>query len=289
MLTLVPCSSTGWRLLSATTLLGALLATVPATAEIVIDDFVDDLRIDLPEDNLDRFLSSSIGDLASTRVMSAGGIQTRPVGFLDVNQSLHSALTVSMPTTMHTGSTPAAWTQLEYALTASFGGVDLTDRGANNAVILDVERLSAEIPLSRIYVLATRNRQIGGINSSSSYISTYSPIPQSLTSSSLIFPFDSFQLARGTPIPDFDFSFIRELDVLVELALFDPNLPEQLSFEMVLTEIRVGREVSEPSTIVYIGLLSMLLWIVPRNALAFPRIVLKGVVPCGNEFNVQRP
>jgi hypothetical protein len=230
---------------------GLLFVAADVAAEIVIDDFVDDLRIDLPEDNLDHFITPSIGDLAATRVISAGGVQTRPNGFLDVNQTVPSALAVQMPTTMHTGTTPAAWVLIEYGLAPPFGGVDLSETGTNDAVVLEFDQLIADIPLHRVYVLAT-----DGV-ASSSYINTYSPIPQRTDPFSLVFSFDAFQIARGAPVPDFDFSFVRELHVLVELALFDPGLPEQLGFQMTVTRIRVGTMVPEPSTANAIGWLTI--------------------------------
>jgi hypothetical protein len=57
------------------------------------------------------------------------------------------------------------------------------------------------------------------------------------------------------PIPDFDFSSIFGLHVLVELALFDPQFPEEIGFQMDLNRIRVGALVPETSAAIDVGLL----------------------------------
>jgi hypothetical protein len=256
-------SSLPWRLVAFATILivGVLLRAYPACAEIIIDDFVDDLHIQLPEQKLERVSRTNIGDLSVTRVTRASALQTDPIGFLDVNQTQPSALTVDIPLTKHTNTDPAVSIGLIYALAPPLDGVDLTQAGQNDAVILEFDRLTADVSLYQIYVLATRPTQIGTIHTSSSYLSAFRPIPQSSAPFSLVFPFDSFRLARGGPITDFDFSFISELFVVVELALFDSSLPEVLNFEMALTEVRVGRAIPEPSasiSFMYLAVLAVL-------------------------------
>jgi len=251
-----------WRLISVAVFAATVLfASGFAWADIVIDDFVDGLRIDLPEQNTERVVSQSIGDFSALRSVAVNGLRPIPNGFLDIDQTQPSALTVEIPTSTQIPPDGILNVSLVYSLaTLPSNGVDLGEGGKNNAVILEFDRLTADSPLShsRIYVLAMRHRQAGSINTSSSYISTYRPMPQSSHPFSLAFPFDTFQLARGAPIPDFDFSSILELHVLVEPALLDPGLPEQLGFHMILTQIRVDHIVPEPRTVSLCALSMML-------------------------------
>ena len=247
------------RLFSATIFAASFLAfPLTAFAEIIIDDFDDDLRIEVPKQNLARVMTENVGDLNAIRSVSINGLRPIPIGFLDINQSRLSALTVEIPALTHIPQHSLLDISLIYTLTTTFDGVDLTESDKNNAVILEFGRLIADSPLSRsrVYVLAMQRHQVGSINTSSSYISTYSPLPQSSDPFSLVFPFDTFQLARGEPIADFDFSSVRELHVLIQPALLDPALPEQLNFQAELTRVRIGYVVPEPSTAVCLAVYS---------------------------------
>jgi hypothetical protein len=248
-----------------------LLAPVHSSAEIILDDFVDGLRIDVPEQDDEWFRAASVGDLTaslSARVISG---HTKPFGFLDINLIEPSALTANIPNTMHTNVQPSIAIHLLYSFDPVPEGVDLSQGGANNAVILDFGFLTADVPLNLLEVSVRRFTQIGSVNTSTLYTSTFQPIPQSDEPFSLIFPFESFRVARGGEIPDFDFSSIVQLSVFLELALVNPNLPEELNFQMVVKRISVGYVVPEPPTFVGMVVLSILVW-----STRYSRVYLRG-------------
>lgn len=233
------------RRLPALAVLAANVLAAPAVirADIIIDDFVDDLRMDVPEDNWERVLDEGIGDLGGYRTTQVRGLQTDLVGFVDINQTRPSALTAQIPRAERSGSGPFAWVSLDYAFTAFADAVDLTESGKNNAVFLTFEHLTAAIPLNELRV------SVNDPNASH-YSSRLIPIPQNSSPFTLVFPFDTFVHDRGFPSNEFVFANARELDVLFSIARVNPNLPPQIDFELVLTEVRVGRVVPEPSTLV---------------------------------------
>lgn len=230
-----------------------LLLMGEGAAEIVIDDFVDAVEIALPQEKDVWKFTNPAGDLGANRSVRVRASRTEPNGLFDIDISNESALTVLMPSTDHTIIEPTLALNLVYDFEMP---VELTQGGLNDAVILKFDRLTADIELPEIQVSATQLYFVGSIGSTSRYTSTYSPAPQNTGPFSLVFPFESFRPDRGgSPPKGFDFSAVVRLDVLLTLALIDPNLPEQLDFEMRLNSVRVGQIIPEPSAI------SSLLWI----------------------------
>lgn len=222
-------------------------------AAIIIDDFADDLRIDVPDQKSEWFLTAGVGDLQASRSARIIGLQTDPSGFLDVDQIEPSTLTAVISETAHTNIRPSLGINLGYTFVyVPFTGVDLTQGGENNAVILTFDRLTAAVPLRGLQVSVTYGP------TSAHYSSPLTAMPYRNDPFSMVFPFADFRLDRGSPASEFVFSNARELAILVNLALINPNLPEELDFHMVLTDIRIAR-IPEPPASYLLILMSLLL------------------------------
>jgi hypothetical protein len=224
---------------------GALLAPASATARIIIDDFVDPIEIEVPEQNTDRILTDNVGELSAFRAVSINGLLPIPVGSLDIDITHPSALTAEISALTQNPSNPILTINIGYTFTTiPFDGVDLTQSGVNDALILEFDQLSAAVPLRGLRTSVTYGP------TSAHYISTLAPMPESTDPFTLVFPFDEFRVARGSPANEFVFSNARELGVVVELARINPLLPDQLNFDMVLTEVRLARVTPEIPTVV---------------------------------------
>jgi len=248
----------------------SLFAPLSSRAEIVIDNFVDSLHISLPAQKLQTFISSNIGDLSAQRRLAANFFQTNPDGYIDVNQATPGSLVAQIPMTTHTGTLPSGAIDMVYDLSDPHGGVDLTQQGVNDAIILDFGYLAADTPLRRLQVSVMRSYVVGSIYSSSSYSSAFLPIPQSNGPFSLSFPFDTFQLDRGAPISNFDFSFIFQIEILVDLFVLNPNFPESPNFHMNFDRVRVGTVVPE-SSLMYDLIIYSIILLSKRHCRYFPR------------------
>ncbi len=282
--------STRWLATAVVLCVGVLLTPADSAAEIVIDDFDDPIQIVLPDQAGESAITWNVGELSAWRSAFVVALQTDPNGIVDVDLTEPSGLTATVPDTDHYGSQPSIVLNLDYGLVSDRTGVDLTEGYTNNAVILDFSKLSADVPVYEVSVAARQTLDIGTIQGSSLYVSRLQPAPQSLEPFSLVFPFEAFRVGRGSEIPGFDFSYIRELDVVVKLAHNTPNLPEQLGFEMVLDRIRVGRVVPEPSSLTDLTLLLALLIAFARRSVFCSSCVLmhKGGKRWGREFKRRR-
>lgn len=217
------------------------LSAEPIHAEFVLDDFVDPLRIDVPAQNHVWVDSSDVGYLNANRSVRVNGLRPIPVGFLDVHQSIPSSLVASFPTLTQNPPDPVLGININYELVPVGSGIDLTQGGQNNALILKFDQLTAAVPLFRLLVSVTHSPTV------TRYSKALIPIPQSDVPFQLVFPFEEFAPDRGGPVGDIVFKQASRVDILVELALINPSLPEDLDFQMVLTQVQVGR-VPEPSS-----------------------------------------
>lgn len=247
--------STRWLTIAAVLCAGVLLTPAESAAEIVIDDFDDPMQITLPDDAEEFVNTWDVGELAAWRAAFVVTLQTNPNGVVDVDLTEPSTLTATIPDTDNYGSQPSIVLNLDYGLVVDGTGVDLTEGHTNDAVILDFRKLAAAVPIYVVRVEARQNIQTATGETSSLYFSDRQPVLQSPQAFSLVFPFDAFRVGRGSEIPDFDFSYICELDVVIKLAHNTPNLPERLGFEMVLDRVRVGRVVPEPTSLVELAVL----------------------------------
>jgi hypothetical protein len=153
-----------------------------------------------------------------------------------------SALTISIPSTDHITifSEPTLAVNINYILAPVGSGIDLTQGGKNNALILEFDLFTANIELNRLEVSVTHGPTV------TRYSGAFSPAPQSISPFRQVFPFSEFVPTRGG-IVDGVFTEAYGVDILVSLALINPALPEELGFQMVLTEVRIGR-VPEPGS-----------------------------------------
>jgi hypothetical protein len=219
---------------AAILVLGALLAPLSATAEVIIDDFDEPVLVASPQSDNEWMTTDNVGPLSATRQVRIGWLDgDGPDGQLDANISMSSVLTgqVSHLNPDSELSRPIVSMQFDYL----FSSADLSDGGLNNAIFLDFRRLESAIPPSLLLILVNGKAHLEG------------PIRRSSNAFTLAIPYTSFSNRGGSPgLPDY--SDIRGMQFEIRASAYTGGGPDPLNFMMQLDRIRVGRLVPEPST-----------------------------------------
>lgn len=224
----------------------SFLLTATCFAGVLIDDFTDNLTVELPAQLRERVYSSSDIGPFSERLTYLSAILATPTGRFDVNGTNPSAATYSIPTTEVDNSRGIEPTGPAISLTyddpnTPTGTIDLTDGGTANAILYDFGRLTASYPSWRI------EASVRSAGSSTRFTRRISPAPYSVDPMTVSFPFDSFVVDRGSAQDVVDFSAVTEFSLFMEVAFLDRGLPEELNLDFVLNRIRTGVVVPEPS------------------------------------------
>lgn len=239
------------RLVACVFMVGiALPASSVVHAEIILDDFTDPASVTSPlmEDIFVETLN--VGDLdAQRRIRIGASGASDPYGTMDVSTTLPGKLTATIDRIVQTNSlTPVTSIQFRYLLSPS----DLTQGGNNDAILVDVMRLTGSVQPTFFRAFA--------FTVSNAYELELPPLVPSTDPQTLAFPFEDFRTRGGVPGLDplavreiqFGFSFIGHSGILNWCVQID--------------RIRFGSTVvPEPSIIFNLLLGGSLLTIFGRN------------------------
>ncbi len=109
-----------------------LCLAIPATGEIILDEFLVDASTESPLMVNDFVDSQNVGELDASRQIRIFGSTTHPTGTLDIDGTTNSVLTADLVTT-----SPRDRAQILFQSWYDFDITDLTEGGQNDAILID--------------------------------------------------------------------------------------------------------------------------------------------------------
>jgi hypothetical protein len=208
------------------------LISSPASAEFILDDFVDPVSISLPDERNILFETDNVGPLSALRLMRGSAFDARPVGGLDANISTPSVWTTTIGHLNPVSSTAHPHADIKSA--HFFEATDFTENGTNNAFFLDFLTLESQLPPPFLHVI------VKDVRTSDPYISRFWEVPLSSEPFTLVVPFETFQPQYSSAFPRPDFRTIRRVEFGITAVSIHSDAPEPLNFRVELDAIRVG-------------------------------------------------
>jgi hypothetical protein len=211
----------------------------PLHAELILDDFDDAALVVTPAMLNDFVDTPNVGDLDALRSIRIFGLQTNPVGRIDIHAAGSSAFVASLDE-LNAAEVPISKfvsVQTDYLFARPDdirATVDVSEDGSNNAILLDFHRLTSAINPRFFRVIVT--------DAFDTFESVIFPVPLAHVPFTAAFPFDSFQF-RGGGVGLPDFTQIRSFEFT--MRVISGAGPPDLDFRMELDRIRFGR-IAEP-------------------------------------------
>ncbi len=109
-----------------------LCSAIPATGEIILDEFLVDASTESPLMANDFVDSQDVGELDAFRQIRILGSTTDPAGTLDIDGATNSVLTADLATT-----SPRDSASIGFQSWYDLDSVDLSEGGQNDAILID--------------------------------------------------------------------------------------------------------------------------------------------------------
>ena len=236
-------SSTRWRLpMAASLVVAALLAPNFAVGEIIVDDFslpAEVLETSTPS-TFPATVTQHVGELDASREMGVIVSQTDPVWSFDANSASASVLSATLRGHSRTSTNSAI---ISFVNAYNFSPRDLTEDGANNALLFDFQSHTGTEPPTLFRVIASAPSSSG--TSTDIYVAHASDFEFSHDPFTIDIPFSNFTFRDGAPGTP-DFSRLTRLNV----NFFFLRASEDIEWSIKLDRIRIGSvPIPEPSSV----------------------------------------
>jgi len=210
-------------------LIHALSTAQRIDADVVLDDFIDDVHIVTPQQAQERIVNSNVGDLNAERLTVFSTPAAVVVGTLDINVQHESVATSIVRSVDREFShlSPRIFQIMRYDFP---GRVDLTDGGRADAFFVDFQLNGGPVTAERIRFLPTQDAGQGN----QTWEQSFSLIEERLEPFTAVFPFSKFvQRGGGPPAPPF--LSVPRIDVDIVGGGYDNS-----EWEIRIDAIRIG-------------------------------------------------